>query len=148
MKPFIVLISVFVAGICFSYLITGQFHEKLCGKLALSLMLLFTAFWHFKFVTGLSMMVPQFIPSKRLLIYFTGVVEILFAFLLWVSSVQYEVSLLLIGFLIGIFPANIKAAFKNVNIKEADYNGPGPSYLWIRVPLQFLLLFWIYIFCL
>lgn len=148
MKPFFVLIFVFLTGIIISYAISGSFQEKNCGKLALSVMLLFTAFGHFKFANGMALMIPRFIPGKSKLVFVTGIAEILFAVLLWINSIRYEVCLVLIIFFIGIFPANIKAAFKNVDIEKADYNGPGPSYLWFRIPLQFLLLFWIYVFCL
>lgn len=148
MKPFFLLISVFLAGILISYAITGTFNERFCGKLALSLMLLLTAFGHFKFVNGLVLIIPRFIPGKDKLIYLTGILEVLFTVLLWIDSVRYEVCMMLIIFFIAVFPADIKRAFMNVNIEQANYEGPGPSYLWFRIPLQFLLLFWVYVFCL
>lgn len=148
MKPFFVLISVFLTGIILAYICTGAFQEKFCGRLALSVMLLFTAFGHFKFVNGMALMLPRFLPVKNAIIYFTGIIEVIFAMLLWVKSFRYEVCLALIIFLIVIFPANIKAAFTNVDIEQASYEGQGPSYLWFRIPLQFLLLFWVWVFCL
>jgi uncharacterized membrane protein len=148
MKPFFILISVFLTGVVFAYIFTGTFHEKLCGRLSLSIMLLYTAFQHFKFSDGMVLMLPGFLPAKKSIIYFTGAVELVFAVLLWVSSIRYEICLLLITFLIVIFPANIKAAFVNVHVEEANYEGKGPSYLWFRIPLQFLLLFWVWVFCL
>ncbi|MFP5437890.1 MAG: hypothetical protein ACLGH8_08905 [Bacteroidia bacterium] len=148
MKPFFVLISVFLTGIILAYIFTGTFHEKFCGRLALSIMLLFTAFGHFKFVKGMALMLPDFLPYKKSIIYITGIVEISFSILLWVKDIRYQICLALIVFLITIFPANIKAAFSNVNIEQGNHEGQGPSYLWFRIPLQFLLLFWVWVFCL
>ncbi len=49
-------------------------------------------------------------------------------------------------FLIIILPANFKAAYDHLSLTTATYDGPGPEYLWFRVPLQIGLILWIWHF--
>lgn len=148
MKPFFVLFAAFIAAILIFFFFTGSFNETTSGRIALSTMLLFTAFGHFKFVDGMAMMIPDFIPNKKFWVYATGAIELFFSIMIHLEPARFHASLGLIILLILVFPANINAAFSKVHIEKASYEGPGPSYLWFRIPMQFILLFWIWIFCL
>ncbi|MFP9115481.1 hypothetical protein ACLI1A_16200 [Flavobacterium sp. RHBU_3] len=148
MKPFILLLTVYIVSILAFYIATGDFNTTFSGRLALSVMLIFTAIGHFKFTAGMVLMVPDFVPQKKLLVLLTGIFEIAFAMLIMIAATRYYAALVLLAFLIVIFPANINAAFKAVNYEQANFEGPGPAYLFFRIPLQFVLLFWVYIFCL
>lgn len=147
MKPFFVLFAAFIAAILIFFFFTGSFNESVSGRIALSIMLLFTALGHFKFADGMAMMIPDFIPHKKFTVYITGLIELLFCIMIHLEPARFHASLGLIIFLILVFPANINAAFSKVHIEKANYEGPGTSYLWFRIPMQFVLLFWIWIFC-
>ena len=112
----------------------------------MSCMLLFTASGHFLFVEGMSMMLPDFVPFKKEVILITGFLEIGFAIGLLLNKTRWITSLLLIAFFISIMPSNIYAALKHLNIEKATFDGPGPEYLWLRIPLQLLFISWIYYF--
>ena len=109
MKPFYILIAVFVVSLIVTKLLNSNFDYYLSGKIALSVMLLFTSIGHFKFTKGMSLMLPEFIPFKTGIIYFTGIIEIIAAICIFVPSLEKITGILLIAFFILILPTNIYA---------------------------------------
>jgi|SRR5690606_29055074 uncharacterized membrane protein len=125
----------------------GIYDLQMAGRIAMSIMLLFTSIAHFKFVEGMAMMVPDIIPNKKLVVYITGYIEIAAAIGLLFSSTQYLTAWFLILFFIVLLPANIHAALKKVNFETGTYTGNGTSYLWFRIPLQIFFIAWVYFSC-
>nr|WP_313819576.1 DoxX family protein [uncultured Allomuricauda sp.] len=111
----------------------------------MSIMLCFTAIGHFAFTKGMSRMIPHFVPLKTSLVYFTGILEIIMAIGLLIPRFKAITGWALIIFLLLMLPANIYASIENVNYQKGTYDGNGFSYLWFRVPLQFLFIVWVYI---
>lgn len=148
MKPFFILISVFVISLAVTKLINSSLDVQLSGKIALSAMLLFTSIGHFKFTKGMSAMLPNFTPYKIEIIYITGILEILAAFGIFVPSLEKTTGIFLIIFFILILPANIYASIKKINYETGKSNGKGLPYLWFRIPFQILLIAWTYFFVL
>ena len=109
-------------------------------------MLIFTAIGHFKFSEGMAMMMPDFMPYKKLIVYITGFIEIILGIALLFPEYRYIAGLATIVFFIAIVPANVTAAFKHVNYEKADYNGAKSGYLWFRIPMQLYLLGWVFYF--
>ena len=72
MKPLVVLLSSFVIAIFVIKIINKDYSFALSARIAMSVMLSFTAIGHFAFTKGMSMMIPQFIPFKTNLVYLTG----------------------------------------------------------------------------
>lgn len=146
MKPIIILIAVFAVSLLVSKPITGSWQLIFSGNLGMCCMLCFTALGHFLFPKGMAMMLPQGVPLKTEMIYVTGVMEIIMGILLMVPSLREKTGIILIIFFVLIFPANIYAAVKHVNLEKATYDGPGLAYLWTRVPEQLLFIAWVYFF--
>ncbi len=146
MKPFYLLLAVFVLSTSIAKLTTGSWNLPFGGNLAMALMLCFTALGHFLFTKGMILMVPGFIPFKRELIYLTGIAEIILGIALLFPSVRAYAGVALIIFLLLMLPANIYAAVNHVNYEKASFDGPGLSYLWIRIPLQAIFIAWLYYF--
>lgn len=146
MEPLIILIAAFVLSLIISKLITRQPKLILSGNIAMSAMLFFTAIGHFVYPAGMAMMLPDFIPFKLGMVYFTGFVEIAAAVGLLIPALRYWTGVLLIIFFILVLPANINAAIKQVDLKNASYTGKGLSYLCFRVPLQILFIVWVWYF--
>lgn len=142
MKPLIVLFVVFALVLLAIRLKKGEYMPAFSGRIAMSAMLLFTAMGHFKFPDGMAMMVPEIFPFKLLLVYLTGFLEIAAAVGLLLPKFRRITGWLLIIFFLLVLPANIHAALHQVNYEQATYDGPGPSYLWIRVPMQILFMLW------
>lgn len=142
MKPLIILLGVFLVTLVATKFMLGNFEFSMSGQIAMSAMLLFTAIGHFAFTKGMAMMLPQFIPYKTEMVLATGLIEIMAAIGLFIPSLRLISGWLLIVFFILILPANIYAATKHVDYQKGTFEGTGLTYLWFRIPLQILFIFW------
>ena len=145
MKPLIVLLISFAISVFALRVIQKQYDVALAARIALSAMLVFTALAHFAFTKGMTMMMPDFVPYKKQLVYFTGIIEILAAIGLLIPNLRVLTGWLLIVFFIMLLPANIYAALKHVDYQRGTFEGSGTNYLWFRVPLQVLFILWTYL---
>jgi uncharacterized membrane protein len=146
MKPLIVLIAGFAAGCLVTFIITHHVNLYLSGRTAMATMLILTSFGHFVFNKGMVLMLPRFMPFKKIVIYLTGIIEIAAAIGLLIPGTYHITGILLILFFILALPANIIAAKQNVNLEKASYDGKGLPYLWFRVPLQAFFICWVLYF--
>ena len=146
MKPLIVLIVSFLVAFLCTRFMTGNWITIIAGNTAMAVMLFFTAIGHFAYSTGMTMMMPAFLPIKKALVWLTGFIEIFAAVGLLVPSLRELTSKLLILFFILILPVNIQAAIKKVDYQKATYTGSGLKYLWFRIPLQILFITWVWYF--
>lgn len=145
MKPLIVLLSVFAISLLVTKIFHGNFEFALSGRIALSVMLVFTAVAHFAFTKGMAMMLPDFIPYKTKTVYLTGIIEIIAAIGLFIPIVRVLTGWLLIIFFILILPTNIYASINKIDYQQGTFNGNGLVYLWFRIPLQILFIVWVYL---
>lgn len=88
-------------------------------------------------------MIPPFVPARETIVYLTGVLEIAGAIGLLIPQLQRITGYALIALLLGVLPANIYAA---LNYTGMGSHAKGPSYLWLRVPLQVLFIAWTWYF--
>jgi uncharacterized membrane protein len=146
MKPFFVLIFTFIIGYSINRLIGNEANLASAGCIAMAVMLVFTSIAHFKFLNGMMMMVPSFIPFKKEMVIVTGFVEIAAAAGLCIISMRHITSIWLIIFFILMLPANINAAIKHVDYEKGTPDGKGLKYLWFRVPLQIFFIVWVWYF--
>lgn len=103
-------------------------------RLGLAVMLFFTASAHFTPMReGLVAMVPTWVPYPELVVLATGVFELLAAVALLLPRSRRAAGILLVLFLIAVFPANIRAASL-----EAIPGDVPVTPLWLRAPIQFL----------
>lgn len=145
MKPLVILIAVFLVTILLMKLFMKEVNFPLAGRIAMAAMLVFTAIGHFAFTAGMAAMIPDIIPGKTALVYFTGVLELLFALGLLNPSYRTQLAWLLILFFILVLPANIKASLEHINYQTGEANGNGPAYLWLRIPMQLFFILWVYL---
>lgn len=146
MKPLFVLLGTFLLSCLTFFVFTHNANPNLSGRIAMAAMLVFTSVAHFVFSKGMVLMLPPFIPFKKLLVYLTGIVEIVAAVGLLIPATKYITAIVLIIFFVLLLPANIYASQKRINLEKADYSGNGLSYLWFRVPLQILFIGWVWYF--
>jgi len=143
MKPFIILLSAFIISMGITKLFAGEFDYPLSGKIAMSVMLVFTSMAHFIYTKGMVMMMPGFIPYKKGLVYLTGLIEIAAAAGLLIFPLSRITAWLLILFFVLVLPYNMRGAVSNVNYQKCDSNGSGVKYLWFRIPLQLFFIVWV-----
>jgi uncharacterized membrane protein len=107
---------------------------------ALAVMFIFTAMAHFnKMKHDLARMIPPNFSRPLLLVYITGVLELLGAAGLMLPQFRKLAGICLIALLVGMFTANVNAAQKGVTLR-----GKPPTPLWLRAPMQvfFVALLW------
>ena len=146
MKPLFVLLIVFGITAAISKVFYHQWNSEFAGNLAMSIMLFFTAMAHFAFNKGMAMMLPPFIPFKKVIVYVTGLIEILAGVGLLIKPYRHITSVLLIIFFILILPANVYAAINKVDYEKGNYSGNDLKYLWFRIPLQIFFIEWVWYF--
>jgi uncharacterized membrane protein len=144
MAPLIILLIVF--GILYlldRFALRGRIGLSLAGRIAMAAMLIATGISHFTNAEQMVAMMPDFMPAKRELVYFTGACELVAVVgLIWNRTARLA-SILLIVFFVLVLPANIAGSLKSVNFGGMEY---GPWYLLFRVPLQVFFIWWVWWF--
>ncbi|WP_051663984.1 DoxX family protein [Dyadobacter crusticola] len=143
--PEIVLIIVFTISLLILRKTRGQYELALAARIGMAAMLVVTGLAHFGFTKGMEMMLPDFLPFKRELVWITGILELAAAAGLLLPKFTWLTGWLLIVFFVMILPANIYGAMHHINLQTASYDGDGPGYLWFRVPLQLFFIAWVYL---
>ena len=144
MTPLIILLVAFVVFFALNKFLLGkQFSLSFIGRSSLALVLLATGIAHFTSADLMIQMMPEFMPAKREIVYFTGICELLAVVgLLWDQTAKLT-SIMLIIFFLAILPANVVGSLKQVQIGGMEN---GPMYLLFRIPLQLLFIAWAYYF--
>ena len=142
MKPLLVLLISFGLAILAMKIFAHHINYAMAARIAMSFMLLFTAIGHFAFPRGMMMMLPPFIPFRLALVYITGIIEIMAAIGLQITSLRNTTAVVLIIFFILVLPANIYAAAKHIDYQKGGNDGMGLPYLWFRIPLQIFFIIW------
>lgn len=136
MAPLVFLLGTFAT----LYLLNRYFFDKrlslsVIGRFAMAVMLTVTGIVHFTSTDWMAGMMPDALPYKRELVYFTGVCELAAVIgLLW-ERLSKLTSVMLIIFFVLILPANIADAMKNE-----------PLYLLFRIPEQIFFIWWVWYF--
>ena len=111
------------------------------ARCALVVMFVFTASAHFnRMKHDLARMIPAHFPRPLLIVYITGVLELLGSAGLALPEFRRLAGICLIALLVGMFIANVNAAQKGVTLR-----GKPATPLWLRTPMQILfmsLLWW------
>jgi uncharacterized membrane protein len=105
---------------------------------------LFFALGHFVQAGSMVAMLPPWLPLRELAVYLSGMLEIMIGVALFLPRYQVIAAQLAIMVLISFFPVNVYAAWNYVPMGGHQW---GPVYLWIRAPLQIILIAWAYFLC-
>jgi uncharacterized membrane protein len=110
-------------------------------KLLLAALMVFAGVAHFRQPQVFVRIVPDYLPSPLSLVYISGVFEILGGLGLVIPMTQKWAAWGLIALYIAVFPANVNMALKHIPFGVL----PTPQWmLWLRLPLQLVLIFWAY----
>src|SRR5713226_4711167 len=102
------------------------------ARYALAVMFTFTGVSHFtKLKQDMVRMMPAIFPKPLLLVYITGVLELLGALGILLPATRALAGICLILFLLAVFPANMKAAREKILLN----NKPATA-LWLGIPNQ------------
>jgi uncharacterized membrane protein len=86
--------------------------------------------------------VPSAIPFKLQIVVVSGIFEILGGIGLVVPFTRHAASIGLILLFIAVFPANVNMAMNNIPINGHHFS---PLILWLRLPLQAILIAWAFL---
>ncbi len=86
-------------------------------------------------------MMPAYLPLHGALVAISGVAEIVLGAMLLVPRFQVMAAWGLIALLVAVFPANL-----NMALNADQFAAMSPLALWIRLPIQGLLIAWAYWF--
>ncbi|MEN9692368.1 MAG: hypothetical protein RLZZ330_12 [Actinomycetota bacterium] len=85
-------------------------------RIVLGAFLVFAGYSHFANTAEFIAQVPPFLPNPELVIYLSGVVEVLLGFsLIFVKSFRPYVGIVTAAFFIAIFPGNLSQFFNHVD---------------------------------
>ena len=107
--------------------------------LGLACCFVFFGIGHFAQTDGMVAMLPEFVPARRPLVWMTGIGEWLVALGLFTQRFRRLATFAALAMFIGFFPANIWAAWHQTGLGGHQW---GLVYLWIRAPLQAILIVW------
>lgn len=111
--------------------------------LGLGILFIFTGIGHFIQTLPMAQMLPPAVPWRVLLVYATGILEFAIALGLFFPRCRRLAGTVAIIVLVLFFPANIYAAFNHIPMGGHEW---GPTYLFIRAPLQAIIILWAYWF--
>ena len=114
------------------------------SRLALSAFFISAGVSHFIWAASYLQIMPPYVPAPMAMIYFTGIAEVSGGVGVAFARTRKAAGIGLIAFLLAVFPANIQAALHGMTLA----GGPVPAWLlWLRLPMQPLLIAWVYIAC-
>lgn len=114
--------------------------KKDIARLVLALIFFITGLLHFTHIKTFVQIVPPFIPLPELMVYISGVFEILGAVGLLIPRYQRQAAFCLVILLIVVLPANIYMAVKNIQLGGIMID---PILLWLRIPFQGVFIWWV-----
>lgn len=127
----------------FSVVTNRERNDRRTAAMGLTLLFLFTGVGHFIKTENMAEMLPPWVPQRVLLVYVTGIFEMMLALGFLVQKYLRTTGWIAVVMLMMFLPVNIYAAFHQIPMGGHAW---GPIYLFIRIPLQLIILFWIYLF--
>lgn len=112
----------------------------------IAVLFLITGILHFIKPQVFVSIMPDFVPCHLVMVYVSGGAEITGALGLLFPQTQIWAAWGLILLLVAVFPANINMAVEAV--EEYGYTTLWSAATLFRLPLQFLLIYWVYWACL
>lgn len=122
---------------------------RLDRGLLYGLALFFTAagVMHFVYPAGYEALVPPQLPARRVLVYASGVAEIVCGLLLMVPRWRRLAAWGVVATLVAVYPANVYHAMSGgLDHPDLPEVFASPVFAWLRLPVQLLFIAWAYRF--
>jgi uncharacterized membrane protein len=108
---------------------------KLILKFLLAILFVLAGFNHFFNTAFYLRIVPSYLPWHLLLVYLSGLVEIILGILLLIPKFTQLAAWGLMALLVAVFPANVQMVVNHDLFPEYSVEA-----LWVRLPLQVVLI--------
>jgi len=119
--------------------------QRSAARWGVTLLFLFTAVGHFVLTGEMEAMLPASLPLRTEAVLASGVAEVLGALALVPRRSRRLAGWALAAMLVAFLPVNVHAALTRAPMGGHAW---GPVYLFVRVPLQLVILAWIWRFVL
>ena len=125
-----------------------QTRNLTAGRMVLSAIMVTIGILHFTHGQVFASIVPDYLPAPLLLVYASGVFEIALGVGLLLERTRVLAAWGLVALYVAVFPANIHMALHpDLHIAGVDPSFRlSPVLLWLRLPLQPLLMYWAYLY--
>lgn len=137
------LTAPYLAARALSTVAQRDYNPRGAGSVGLGLLFIFTGIGHFVQTEPMAEMLPPWVPARVPLVYLTGLLEFGIAAGFLVEKSRRFTGWVAAIILVLFFPANIYAAINHVPMGG---HTDGPVYLFLRAPLQIVIVCWIYWF--
>ena len=114
---------------------------KIIFKWILAIVFVLAGIYHFINPSIYLRIMPPLLPAPLFLIYLSGFLQIVFGALLSVQKFTRRAAWGIIALLLAVFPANIYMAMNTELFPEVN-----PILIWLRLPLQFVIIGWAFWF--
>lgn len=111
------------------------------SRLLLAAFLVFAGVMHFVIPASYERIMPPWLPLHRELVYLSGVLEIAGGVGLLIDRTRRAAGIGLVLLLIAVWPANLQML---LNAQAADRPAWEQALRWLRLPLQLMLLVWVW----
>ena len=108
-------------------------------RVLLALVMIGMGVTHFAAPAPFVRMMPSFLPAPLALVYVSGVFEVLGGVGILVTRARRAASFGLVALYVAVFPANVNMAVNHVSLGLTEVS---PLLLWLRLPLQAVLIAW------
>jgi len=114
---------------------------KIIFRILLAVFFVFAGIMHFLATPFYLKIMPSYVPFHLEMVYISGFFEILGGVGVLIPQLRRLAGYGLIALLIAVFPANLNMAINNIQI---DGILIPKSLLWLRLPLQLVLIAWVW----
>ncbi len=110
-------------------------------RYVLAAVMVYAGVMHFRDPEPFAGIVPKYLPAHRTLVLISGFFEIMGGVGLLVPPTRRAAAWGLVALYVAVFPANVNMAVHDVPINGQHF---APWLLWLRLPLQAVLIAWAY----
>jgi len=119
--------------------------QERAGRFGIMTMFMFTGLGHFTSTAAIAALIPPTVPWPVPIVYVTGLLEIILGLAVTVPKRQAMAGRALISLLLAFIPINVYGAIYHVPSGGHEW---GTAYLLVRIPLQLIIVAWVYRFTL
>lgn len=94
---------------------------------------------HFTMTATYAMIVPDYLPAAELLVYISGVFEVLGGVGLLLTKFRHRAAWGLVALFVAVFPANLYQAMNGLQPPDLEMSD---TMIWARLPLQLVPILW------
>lgn len=141
MRNIAAILSLLLGGFLLGRLCGAEYDRA--GQIGIAAVFAFTGLGHFLKREEMVAMLPPTLPARRAMVVLSGAFELSLMFGILLPASTKAAGILSCAFLLLVTPINIYSALERI-----DFGGhaAGPKYLWLRLPLQALLVVWTFWF--